>query len=98
MNAQIWYSHSGLSSTAPAAVPTCSCTRKISNGSVCSNAQVPSLVILARYFSRSGWQYGPVRMSPSDGIGPSRTWNQMKPKMAPTAMTSIARPSRYLSS
>src|SRR5688572_13986944 len=37
-------------------------------------------------------------MSPSDGIGPSRTWNQMKPKTAPTAMTSIARPRRYLSS
>src|SRR4051812_168296 len=37
-------------------------------------------------------------MSPSEGIGPSFTVNQIQPKIAPTVMISIAIASRCLSS
>src|SRR5919204_2371598 len=68
MNAQIWYSHTGLVNTAPIAAPTLSWVRNASNGVVCSR----------RHSGPGGsrtddgsLQYGSVTIWPSDGIGPT---------------------------
>src|SRR5215467_2609493 len=75
MNAQTWYSHAGLVSTIPAAMPIFNRIENASNGCVCSNPHgLPSK--LTRCVAGS-LQYGLVMIVLSDGIGPIRTPNQM---------------------
>src|ERR1700716_3759326 len=68
MNAQTWYSHNGLVSTNPAAMPTSSRILQPSNGSVCSSAH-GRLAKLTRWVTGNR-QYGSFINWPSDGIGP----------------------------
>src|SRR6266567_6678531 len=84
MNAQIWYSQAGLVSTNPAAMPICNRILNASNGWVCNNPHFwPAK--LTRWPTGSR-QYGSLINWPSEGIGPTFTANQMKPRIAPATI------------